>query len=214
MASSSDSDSASSGKKKAKNKAERAGLPFEPSSARKQSARNRSSKDADEVSATKKSSVKSKKKDDKVKSSDSGVSAKAQARVDEIRAMKRRRAEKDAAAGKGSQKNRSDDDSDGSIPEVVSRRMLRRMMVLSVSPVALGVGVFFLAYYLQSNEIVEFAPSAVLLATMGCFGLGVLGLTYGVLSASWDDEPGSLIGLSEFKLNFGRIMEARNASKT
>ncbi|MEM9088894.1 MAG: PAM68 family protein [Cyanobacteria bacterium P01_F01_bin.53] len=209
MALPSGSDNANSSKKK--NKAARAGLPFEPSSARKRGARE---KDAGESPAAKNASAKSKKKGDKETSSASGVSAKAQARVDEIRAMNRRRAEKDASSGKGSQKKRSDESSDGSIPEAVSRRMLRRMMVLSGGPVALGVGVFFLAYYLQSNEIVEFAPSVVLLVTMGCFGLGVLGLTYGVLSASWDDEPGSLIGLSEFKLNFGRIMEARNASKT
>ncbi len=92
--------------------------------------------------------------------------------------------------------------------------MLRRMGILSGAPVALGVGIFFLSYYLQSHQLVELPPVAVLLVTMGCFGLGVLGLTYGVLSASWDSEPGSLVGLSEFKLNFGRVMDARKASKT
>ena len=117
------------------------------------------------------------------------------------------------ATGKtGNGKDASKDS--GKIPEVVSRRMLRRMAVLSGSPVFLGVGIFFLAYYLQSRQLVELPPVAVLLVTMGCFGLGVLGLTYGVLSASWDTEPGSLVGLSEFKLNFGRVMDARKASKT
>ncbi|MEO1391443.1 MAG: PAM68 family protein [Cyanobacteria bacterium J06634_5] len=218
MASSPDSNNDASSKKarskKAKSKAasaERTGLPFEPKKARKGSA----AKDADDVTSKnrqgkKKASV----KQARDSSDKSAVSAKAQARVDEIRAMNRRRAEKDEKA-KAAEKNRADDpDSDGSIPEVVSRRMLRRMAVLSGSPVALGVGVFFLAYYLQSNEIITFSPTVILLVTMGCFGLGVLGLTYGVLSASWDDEPGSLVGLSEFKLNFGRVMEARRASKT
>ncbi|MGB3299598.1 MAG: PAM68 family protein, partial [Phormidesmis sp.] len=102
----------------------------------------------------------------------------------------------------------------GAIPEAVSQRMLRRMAVLSGAPVFLGVGIFFLAYYLQSRQIVEFPPVAVLLVTMGCFGLGVLGLTYGVLSASWDPEPGGLAGLKEFKLNVGRLMEARRSPKT
>lgn len=88
------------------------------------------------------------------------------------------------------------------------------MAIFSGSPVFLGVGIFFLSYYLQSHQIIEFPPVAVLLVTMGCFGLGVLGLTYGVMSASWDSEPGSLVGLSEFKLNFGRIRETRRASKS
>ena len=91
--------------------------------------------------------------------------------------------------------------------------MLRRMAFFSGMPVALGVGVFFLSYYLQSREILELAPVAVLLVTMGCFGLGVLGLTYGVLSASWDEAPGGLVGLKEFKLNFGRAVESWRAGK-
>jgi hypothetical protein len=44
---------------------------------------------------------------------------------------------------------------------------------------------------------------------MGFFGLGVLGLSYGVLSASWDeDEPGTKFGWQEFKTNFGRMTAA------
>ncbi len=91
--------------------------------------------------------------------------------------------------------------------------MLRRMAVLSISPIALGVGIFFLSYYLLSQEIVEFAPVVVLLTTMGCFGLGVVGLSYGMLSASWDEEPGGLIGMDEFKLNLGRMKAAWKESR-
>jgi hypothetical protein len=48
-----------------------------------------------------------------------------------------------------------------------------------------------------------------LLVTLGCFGLGVLGLTYGVLSASWDeDRPGDWLGIAEFQVNFGRMTSA------
>lgn len=142
----------------------------------------------------------------------SQVSARAQAKADEILAENRQKA-KDKAATKGVSAGRARK-SDGAIPEAVSRRMLRRMAVLSGAPVFLGVGIFFLAYYLQSRQIIEFPPVAVLLVTMSCFGLGVLGLTYGVLSASWDTEPGGLVGLKEFKLNFGRVMEARRGAKT
>ncbi len=192
---------------KSDKKADRSGLPFEPGRDKKKAGQ---AADAQSASAKAAGASKSKKKRE---GSDSQVSARAQARADEILAGNRRKA-KGKATAKDSSSGRARKPDSGAIPEAVSRRMLRRMAVLSGAPVFLGVGIFFLAYYLQSRQIVEFPPVAVLLVTMGCFGLGVLGLTYGVLSASWDTEPGGLVGLKEFRLNFGRVMEARRASKT
>lgn len=203
----------------------RAGLPFEPRKKKASgtkggtkdkgtSATDSNEQEGAQKKGTQKKGTQKKSADKKAKSSASDISARAQARADEILAGNRRKAEaKKAGAKKSAVKTPSKDDS-GAIPEEVSRRMLRRMGILSGAPVALGVGIFFLSYYLQSRQLVELPPVAVLLVTMGCFGLGVLGLTYGVLSASWDSEPGSLIGISEFKLNFGRVMDARKASKT
>ncbi|MBU6228795.1 MAG: DUF3464 family protein [Cyanobacteria bacterium REEB459] len=95
------------------------------------------------------------------------------------------------------------------IPEVVSRRMLRRMLFFSGIPTGLGVVIFFASYFLIVKAAIELPPYAVLLTTLGCFGLGVAGLTYGVLSASWDeDRPGNWVGLEEFKVNFGRMTSA------
>lgn len=95
------------------------------------------------------------------------------------------------------------------IPEVVSQRMLRRMLVFSGIPTALGVVTFFVSYYLVVKTQLELPPYAVLLVTLGCFGLGVVGLTYGVLSASWDeDRSGGWLGLAEFQVNFGRMTSA------
>lgn len=103
---------------------------------------------------------------------------------------------------------------EGSIPPVVSRRMLRRVAVLSGVPTFLGVVVFFISYYLLIQNIVELPTVVVFLSTLGCFGLGVLGISYGVLSASWDEEiPGTTLGWSEFTLNLGRLISARRASK-
>jgi hypothetical protein len=49
----------------------------------------------------------------------------------------------------------------------------------------------------------------VVLVSMGFFGLGVLGLSYGVLSASWDEEiPGTKLGWQEFTTNLGRMTSA------
>lgn len=169
----------------------RAELPFEPGRRKK-----KVSKVEDKKAGTK-----------RTKSSD--VSERARKQADEILLGNRRKKNKKVTASTSNSQSDS-----GAIPPEVSQRMLRRMAVLSGSPVFLGVGIFFLSYYLKSREVVDLPPVAVLLVTMGCFGLGVLGLTYGVLSASWDSEPGSLVGLSEFKLNFGRVLEARRASKT
>lgn len=95
------------------------------------------------------------------------------------------------------------------IPEVVSSRMLRRMLAFSGVPTITGILTFFVSYYLVVNQVVELPSYFVLLITLGCFGLGVVGLTYGVLSASWDEErPGTRFGLDEFQINFGRMTSA------
>ncbi len=95
------------------------------------------------------------------------------------------------------------------LPEVVSNRMLRRMLAFSGVPTVTGILTFFVSYYLVVNQVVELPSYFVLLITLGCFGLGVVGLTYGVLSSSWDeDRPGTLLGLNEFQVNFGRMTSA------
>lgn len=100
------------------------------------------------------------------------------------------------------------------IPEVVSRRMLRRMMFFSGVPTGTAVFIFFVSYVLITQDIAMLPNYAVLFATLGCFGLGVVGLSYGALSASWDEQRlGSLVGLDEFRLNFGRLTGAWQASR-
>ena len=114
------------------------------------------------------------------------------------------------ASGKKSGKNKEE----GGIPPAVSRRMIRRMAILSGVPTVLGVVVFFLSYYLLVQHIVELPTVVVFLSTIGCFGLGVVGISYGVLSASWDEDvPGSALGWSEFTLNLGRLISTRRAAK-
>ncbi|MFQ4135908.1 PAM68 family protein [Nodosilinea sp. PGN35] len=98
------------------------------------------------------------------------------------------------------------------IPQAVSDRMLRRMLAFSGVPTGLGILVFFVSYYLVTSHLVELPSYFVLLVTLACFGLGVVGLTYGVLSASWDEErPGTWLGLDDFRVNFGRMTSAWGA---
>lgn len=101
-----------------------------------------------------------------------------------------------------------------SIPKIVSDRMIRRMALLCGVPSALGMSTFIVSYWIVSNELFELPNTAVVIVSLGFFGLGVLGLSYGVLSASWDEEiAGSAIGWSEFTTNWGRMTEARRAAK-
>ena len=102
-----------------------------------------------------------------------------------------------------------------SIPEVVSQRMISRIAVFCGIPTLLGISTFFVSYLIVSKGLFDLPNTAVLLVSMGCFGLGVLGLSYGVLSASWDEEiSGSTLGWEEFNTNFGRMREAWRAAKS
>ena len=98
---------------------------------------------------------------------------------------------------------------DRSIPEVVSKRMVRRIAFFCGFPTLMGIATFVLSYFIISREWFELPHIAVLLVSMGWFGLGVLGVTYGALSASWEEEElGSLLGLKEFSTNLGRTLAA------
>ncbi|MEB3160080.1 MAG: PAM68 family protein [Synechocystis sp.] len=99
------------------------------------------------------------------------------------------------------------------IPEVVSRRMVRRMALFSGIPTALGMSSFFVFYLIVSRDWLEIPNYVAFAVSLLFFGLGVLGLSYGIFSTSWEESlPGSWWGWSEFRLNVGRMLNAwRNA---
>lgn len=100
------------------------------------------------------------------------------------------------------------------IPESVSRRMIKRMAILSGIPTVLGITSFLGFYWVVTHDIYEVPTIAVVLITMALFGSGVLGLTYGILSSSWDEhDEGSVIGWQEFKVNFGRMTTAWKSAR-
>jgi len=95
------------------------------------------------------------------------------------------------------------------IPEVVSQRMLRRIGLFSGIPTVFGISTFIISYFVVTHAWFKLPNIAVVLVSMGFFGLSVLGLSYGAISASWDeDKPGSILGWREFTTNFGRLTEA------
>ncbi|PZO36683.1 MAG: DUF3464 domain-containing protein [Pseudanabaena frigida] len=95
------------------------------------------------------------------------------------------------------------------IPDEVNRRIIRRSALFCGIPTGLGITTFFVSYILVSRHIVDLPTSAVVLLSMLFLGIGVLGLSYGAISASWDEgRIGSWWGGDEFKKNFGHLKEA------
>lgn len=100
------------------------------------------------------------------------------------------------------------------IPDGVSRRMIRRMAFFSGIPTSLGILSFFVFYWIVTRELLELPPYTVVLVSMGLFGLGVLGLSYGLISASWDEErEGTRFGWEEFTVNIKRIFAAFRSAR-
>lgn len=100
------------------------------------------------------------------------------------------------------------------IPDVVANRMARRIAVASGVPSLLGMGVFVVSYLLVSRQVLDIPPGVTLLASGGLFLLGVLGLSYGVLSSSWETEPGTLLGTEQIGLNVGRLRQSVRAMRS
>jgi hypothetical protein len=62
--------------------------------------------------------------------------------------------------------------------------------------------------------VLDIPPGVTLLASGGLFLLGVLGLSYGVLSSSWETEPGTLLGTEQIGLNVGRLRQSVRAMRS
>jgi len=99
------------------------------------------------------------------------------------------------------------------IPKYVANRMARRIAFTTGIPTLSGMGVFIGSYFLISRGIAEISPSLTLVSSAICFLLGLLGLSYGILSASWDFNPGSFFGFENLKPNIKRMKNAFKSSK-
>jgi hypothetical protein len=95
------------------------------------------------------------------------------------------------------------------IPKLVSDRMVRRSALFCGIPTGLGFSILIASYIVVSRHLFELPNTPVLLASLGLTGIGVLGLSYGALSASWDENRlGSWWGADEFQKNFGYLTAA------
>tara|TARA_B100000902_G_C26644223_1_gene590624 strand:+ start:106 stop:546 length:441 start_codon:yes stop_codon:yes gene_type:complete len=99
------------------------------------------------------------------------------------------------------------------IPKYVANRMARRIAFTTGIPTISGMGVFIGSYFLISKGIAEISPTVTLVSSAMCFLVGLLGLSYGILSASWDFTPGSFLGIENIKPNINRMKDAFKSSK-
>lgn len=100
------------------------------------------------------------------------------------------------------------------IPEKVAMRMGKRMLPFVGIPLFGSMGAFVAFWYLATYKNVEFQPGAVATTTIAILVSGLLGITYSIVSASWDeDREGSLFGVEEFQKNVGNIQEGLQRSK-
>ena len=120
-----------------------------------------------------------------------------------------------SAEGTKSKSKRSASKSESSqpIPKAVANRMARRVAIATGIPSIMGMGVFVGSYFLVSRQIMDVPPGVTLLGSGGFFLLGLGGLSYGVLSASWEQHAGTLLGLEHIKPNIQRMRESIRAQK-
>ena len=117
-------------------------------------------------------------------------------------------------AGNKSAKTSSDSMRKEAIPRYVADRMARRVAVFTGLPTIAGMGVFVGSYLLITQGVADIAPGLTLATSGGFFLLGLVGLSFGVLSSSWEPNPGSVLGFENLRPNIQRMKETIRASKT
>ncbi len=103
-------------------------------------------------------------------------------------------------------KKRKVSKSNAGIPKSIADRMARRVALTSGLPTISGMGVFIGSYLLVSKGIIDIPPGVTLIISAICFLMGLIGLSYGMLSASWDISPGSLLGIENIRPNISRLI--------
>ena len=94
------------------------------------------------------------------------------------------------------------------IPKYVADRMARRIFIAAGIPTIMGMSVFVVSYVIVTRNIAEIPPSSTIAISALFFLLGLGGLSFGILSASWDKEPGSFFGIENIPLNIERAKNA------
>lgn len=100
------------------------------------------------------------------------------------------------------------------IPEKVAQRMGKRMLPFVGIPLLGGMGSFVGFWYMATYKDMEFQPVLVAGTTIALLVIGLVGITYSMLSSSWDENrEGSLLGTDEFSRNIDNIKGGLNRSR-
>lgn len=92
---------------------------------------------------------------------------------------------------------------EGVIPEVVTNRMISRMGFSVGIPLFTGVLFFPFFYYLKVGLKIDVPTWVPFIVSFFFFGSALLGVSYGIVSASWDPlREGSLLGWNEARKNW------------
>lgn len=79
------------------------------------------------------------------------------------------------------------DPSVGAVPEIVANRMISRIAGFFGIPVFGGLSIFVIAFFVSKKYDIIIPPNLIAYATQVPFIAGLLGITYAILSSSWDD---------------------------
>tara|TARA_Y100001968_G_C19274585_1_gene676051 strand:- start:39 stop:470 length:432 start_codon:yes stop_codon:yes gene_type:complete len=104
-----------------------------------------------------------------------------------------------------SKEKKVEEKNNSGIPKKVANRMARRIAFTTGLPTLSGMGVFIGSYVLISKNILDVPPALTLITSATLFFLGLVGLSYGILSASWDNNPGTILGIENIGPNITRM---------
>ncbi|KAF5725447.1 hypothetical protein HS088_TW23G00169 [Tripterygium wilfordii] len=91
----------------------------------------------------------------------------------------------------------------GVIPEIVTNRMISRMGLSVGIPLFIGLLFFPFFYYLKAVQKIDIPTWVPLIVSFFFFGTALLGVSYGIVSSSWDPmREGSLLGWNEAQKNW------------
>ncbi|XP_058103850.1 protein PAM68, chloroplastic [Magnolia sinica] len=95
------------------------------------------------------------------------------------------------------------DGGDDTIPEVVTNRMMKRMGFSVGIPLVIGLMFFPFFYYLKVVAKVDIPTWLPVIVSFVFFGTALLGVSYGIVSSSWDPlREGSILGWNEAQKNW------------
>eukprot|EP00238_Polyblepharides_amylifera_P004088 CAMPEP_0196590742 /NCGR_PEP_ID=MMETSP1081-20130531/67405_1 /TAXON_ID=36882 /ORGANISM="Pyramimonas amylifera, Strain CCMP720" /LENGTH=169 /DNA_ID=CAMNT_0041913925 /DNA_START=173 /DNA_END=682 /DNA_ORIENTATION=- len=96
------------------------------------------------------------------------------------------------------------------VPEVVSNRMIGRISVFAGIPLLSGAVIFPLFYYFKvlADPPIDIPNWVATAATLFSTGGAAVGISYGILSSSWNPaQRGSALGFTEIRQNFPIFMQ-------